>query len=90
MWGISICPPSAFGLTTGSIVQFEASKVKVDFSSWDEPYKGWSVKNGIIIQSINIPFWLLVGIYFEAVAPKEYGKSLKPWFLCLPSFWRKP
>lgn len=30
----------------------------------------------------------MVGIYFEAVAPKEYGKSLKPWFLCLPSFWR--
>lgn len=92
MWGISICPPSAFGLTTGTIVQFESSKVKVDWSSINEKYKGWSVRDGLIIQFANIPLWLLIGIYFEAVAPKEYGKSLKPWFLCLPSFWcsKKP
>lgn len=60
----------------------------MDFDTWGEKYKGWSVRDGIFMQFINIPFWLLIGIYFEAVAPKEYGKSLKPWFLCMPSFWR--
>lgn len=31
--------------------------------------------------------WLLIGIYLEAVAPREYGKPLKPWFIFQPSFW---
>jgi hypothetical protein len=45
------------------------------------------VLDGLIMQFINIPVWLLIGIYFEAVTPTEYGKTLKPWFLCMPKFW---
>jgi ATP-binding cassette, subfamily A (ABC1), member 3 len=42
--------------------------------------------------TLCIPIWLLLGIYVEAVAPREYGKPLKPWFMFLPSFWcpKKP
>lgn len=33
------------------------------------------------MQVIGFFFWLTIGIYMEAVMPKEYGKSLKPWFM---------
>lgn len=88
LWGISLLPPSSLGLTNASIINFESSRLSVDFESWGLEYKNWSVKSGIKIQFCQIFIWLVIGAYLEAVAPREYGKPLKPWFMFMPSFWR--
>lgn len=75
------------GLTNVVLIQFESSNMPTNFNTWGTDYKGWSVRNGILFQFMSIPLWMLVGIYLEAVAPREYGKPLKPWFFVMPSFW---
>jgi hypothetical protein len=76
------------GMTNGAVLAFENSGQQVDFSSWSNQYQGWSARDGVRIQTVQMFLWLVIGAYLEAVAPREYGRPLKPWFMFLPSFWR--
>ena len=74
-------------LTTNVMLQFETSGIGIGFNNWDTVFKGWSVKDGMIMMAIDNVIWMVIGIYLEMVMPKEFGKPVKPWFMFLPSWW---
>ena len=49
LWGIASLPPSGIGLTCQALVTFETSRVRIDTDSWGISFKGWSVRNGVVM-----------------------------------------
>ena len=84
---ISLFPCAGMSLTTNVMLQFETSGIGIGFNNWDTVFKGWSVKDGMIMMVIDNVIWMVIGIYLEMVMPKEFGKPVKPWFMFLPSWW---
>ena len=36
---------------------------------------------------VSLWFWVLIGLYLDAVLPKTYGERLPAFFCCMPKYW---
>ena len=47
----------------------------------------YSFGAGLIMLVVSLCFWVLVGLYLDAVLPKTYGDRLPVFFCCMRKYW---
>jgi hypothetical protein len=60
--------------TVKTILGFEQNGLGIHMLNLDEDYNGFSVKLGYEMLIASTFLWTAIGLYFEKVLPKEFGK----------------
>lgn len=85
----SLCSPTAIGLTAKYVLLLESSFVGVHWNNMSEPINHYSFGTGMLIMIFDTFLYLFLGWYLDKVIPSAFGSALPPYFLCMPSYWRK-
>ena len=66
---------------------FEFESISQGINSWNlwRFYNSFCPAGGYIMFVIGGVFFILLGMYFEAVFPSEFGSQKHPCFICMPS-----
>ena len=83
----SLSPTIAMIQTSYVIGKFESSQVGSNFDNIWAEYNNYSVGIGFVMMSLNCVWVVLLGLYFEQVTPKTYGRREHPCFCFMSSFW---
>jgi hypothetical protein len=69
---------------------FEFDSISQGINSWNlwRMFNSFCPGGGYIMFVVGGVFFLLLGLYFEAVFPTEYGTQKHPCFICMPSSYR--
>ena len=85
---LSLMAPCAFATGIGIIADYEKNEQQLDLGSWSIEVDNFDFQTVIIMLTLDIGLYTLLGWYFEAVLPKEYGVRLPAWFCFLSSYWK--
>jgi ATP-binding cassette subfamily A (ABC1) protein 3 len=53
----------------------------------NDEFNNYTVGNAIGFMAFDCILYTFLGLYIDAIRPKEFGKQYPPWFFVLPSFW---
>jgi hypothetical protein len=73
--------------TVKVITGFELNGQGIDMYTLHRDYRNYNTAAGFLTFILSFCLMNLVGMYLEAVIPKEYGKRMPACFCCMSSFW---
>ena len=74
-------------LTAVVFGEYEGSFIGVQLSNVYLEVDHYSFLVGLVMLVLSFWFWLLLGLYMDAVLPKEYGDRLPACFCCMRKYW---
>jgi len=83
----SLLAPVAFSQGLGVISALEGVNRGATPDNLDAEFGNYTVGTAIGFFIADSILYTLIGLYIDAVRPKEFGKQYEPWFFILPSFW---
>ncbi|DBA00014.1 TPA: hypothetical protein N0F65_002017 [Lagenidium giganteum] len=85
----SLLSPVALAQAIQNLAAVEAVSVGITSANAYDPINNFSFINAIRMQLLDFVLYVLLGLYFERVIPKEYGVP-EPWyFVVSPTYWRR-
>jgi ABC-type Na+ transport system ATPase subunit NatA len=72
------------------VFNFESNSIGADWSNSGVSFQGYTIGEGMAFLIVDIVLCLTIGVYLSYVLPSTYGVPRKWYFLCDPSYWRKP
>lgn len=87
MRAMMIMPNAAFCAGLDMLSKYEASKVGANWHNLHLEVVNSTFGTVLIMLTVDIVFWSLLGWYLDRVLPKEYGARLPVNFLCMNSYW---
>eukprot|EP00808_Paulinella_micropora_P011872 g18625.t1 len=85
----ALMPTSALVQGGISLASWEGVGLGVTWENYDELYDGWSVQLSLNWLLFDTFLYFMLGLYVNAVWPKQYGVSEKAYFCCTFDFWRR-
>ena len=67
--------------------EYEGSFIGVQFSNIYINVDNYSFLAGLVMLIFSFWFWVLLGLYLDAVLPKTYGDRLPVFFCCMRKYW---
>ena len=83
----SLIPQVAMQLNAVVFSEFEGAFTGVQFNSLFMEVSNYSFGAGLVMLILGFWFWVLFGLYLDAVLPKTYGERLPAFFCCMPKYW---
>ena len=77
---LSLLPTTCMTALVKVILGLEQNGLNVEWGNLDRDYKHYSVKLGLTMMFASFVFWTAIGLYFENVLPRQFGKRLHPCF----------
>jgi hypothetical protein len=71
---LSIFPTTCMTAMVKVVLGFEQNALGVGWDSTTLDYKKYTVLTGLIMMVVSFSFWTLLGLYFEQVLPREFGR----------------
>jgi ATP-binding cassette, subfamily A (ABC1), member 3 len=62
------------------LIQFETSSIGLTFSNVSRNFENFNFSIGLIMLFVDTVLWFAVGVYLEAILPKEFGQRRHPCF----------
>uniref|UniRef100_K3WG92 ABC transporter domain-containing protein n=1 Tax=Globisporangium ultimum (strain ATCC 200006 / CBS 805.95 / DAOM BR144) TaxID=431595 RepID=K3WG92_GLOUD len=81
--------PVALSQGISSIAQAESTGTGIDFINAYEPTGGFPVANAIWMQIFDFFLYMILGLYFERVIPREFGVTEKWYFFVTKAYWQQ-
>jgi len=73
-------------LTAENFANYEGSFIGVQFSNMYVTVNNYSFLVGLVMLIFAFWFWLLLGLYLDAVLPKTFGDRLPVFFCCMRKY----
>jgi len=78
--GASFLPTVAIDLTCINFGYYEAFGQGITWSNYDDVFRNYSFRTGLIQMTMAFFYLLLIGLYLDEVLPKTTGKRKNPCF----------
>ena len=82
----SLLSPTAFGLGTTILVQFENAAIGINWDNYDDG--DYSFRTTLVFLFLDTVLYFLLAFYLDKTLPREYGSSLHPLFFLSARYWR--
>ena len=69
------------------IAEYESTGVGIRYENLKDPYLNYTYMEGMIMLVVDLVLFTLIGLWLDAVFPKEYGQRLSPCFCFMPTYW---
>lgn len=83
----SLLPQVAIMQASVVFANYEGTGVGLDSSSVGITYENYSFNASIGMLVFDFFLYFFLGLYMDKVIPSDFGPSLRPWFLCTPSYY---
>jgi ATP-binding cassette subfamily A (ABC1) protein 3 len=84
----SIIPQCASAFMSQIWASYSSSQIGLDSHNVRVSLKGFSFMEGIAMLFVGLIVFALIGFYFDAVLPKQYGQKSHPCFCFMPASYR--
>lgn len=84
----SLIPQVALSQMAAIWADFSQSNIGINSVNAHELIYNYTFAEGLWMYIAGLIFWTLLGFYFEAVLPKEYGSKRHPCFMFFPSTYK--
>ena len=67
---------------------YEGNGIGVTHDNIHVEYENFAFINSLQMLLFDFVLYFVLGLYLDKIIPSDFGQSLKPWFLCTPSYYK--